>query len=137
MFWLKRGVKKSSAFFHMVAGASEDVPVETMAAQAPDPSQVPVPDVSPEEEALLFGQAGQTTSRPQEAPNPFESPPATPAQAQASPAGSQAGGTLPTASGGGTETGFQAIVLKCYVSRTSLHLSSCVSKGRLLNRTSS
>ena len=73
---------------------------------------MPVPDVSPEEEALLFGQAGQTTSRPQEAPNPFESPPATPAQAQASPAGSQAGRTLPTASGGGTETGFQAIVLE-------------------------
>ena len=44
---------------------SEDVPAETMAAQAPDSSQVPVPDVSPEEEALLFGQAGQTTTRPQ------------------------------------------------------------------------
>ena len=78
-------------------------------AQVPDASTVPVPDVSPEEEALLFGSQGQPTA-PAGGANPFASPPATPAQAHASPAGSQVGGVQ--AGNGLGEGNFQAIFLE-------------------------
>ena len=78
-------------------------------AQVPDASTVPVPDVSPEEEALLFGSQGQPTA-PAGGANPFASPPATPAQAHASPTGSQVGGVQ--AGNGLGEGNFQAIFLE-------------------------
>ncbi|CAE7467844.1 unnamed protein product [Symbiodinium natans] len=78
-------------------------------AQVPDASTVPVPDVSPEEEALLFGSQGQPTA-PAGGANPFASPPATPAQAHASPAGSQVGGVQ--AGNGLGEGNFQAIFME-------------------------